>query len=167
MPRSEAGAGEDAWEPALARALRFIEYRPRSSGELMRRLERWGYSEEESRRLVDHLAERGILDDRQFAGQFADELMAKGFGRRRVRVELARKRLGRELIDEVLARYPNSEEPDRAFAVAEARLARMEQRGPDTRKKLVDYLLRRGFSPGEAQSACRRLCDVDTEIWQE
>lgn len=167
MPRSKAGPVEDAEQRALARALRFIEYRPRSSGELMCRLERWGYSEEESRRLVEHLAERGILDDRQFARQFADELMEKGFGQRRVRLELARKRLDRELIDEVLAQYPHSEEPDRALVVAEARLARITQRGPETRKKLADYLLRRGFSRSEAQSACRRLCDVDTEIWQE
>jgi regulatory protein len=165
VPQSDDGPGDDS-ERALARALRFIEYRPRSSGELLRRLEQWGYGEEESRGLVDNLTERGILDDRQFADQFTDELVDKGFGLKRVRSELVRKRLDRELIEEALARYPHEDEFERALQVAEARLARMTRRGPDTGKKLVEYLLRRGFSSGEARKACRRLRDVDTEIWQ-
>ncbi|MFH1149881.1 MAG: regulatory protein RecX [Actinomycetota bacterium] len=143
-----------------------MEYRPRSSGELRARLERWDYDEEEARRLIEHLTERGILDDRQFALQFTDELVAKGFGLRRVRSELVRKRLDRDLIDQALESYPHDEEYDRAREVAALRLARMARRGPDTEKKLVDYLLRRGFSALDARRAYRNLCDVDTEIWQ-
>lgn len=95
-----------------------------------------------------------------------DELVTKGFGLRRVRSELVRKRLDRELIDQALEGYPHDEEYDRAREMAASRLARTNRTGPDTEKKLVDYLLRRGFSAREARRACRSLCDVDTEIWQ-
>lgn len=157
-----AGPGQSAGE-ALDRALRFIEYRPRSRVETTERLRRWGYSAETSLQVVDHLSECGILDDRSFARVYLGEMVRKGFGYYRVRRELLKKKLERELVNDVMEEYPIEEELERALEVA-ANLVR--KRNPaevsTIRQQMLDYLMRRGYSRNVAIEACRLTSDVDT-----
>jgi regulatory protein len=155
-------------EEALARALRFIDYRPRSRGETTDRLVRWGYSLATADDVAEYLERCGIIDDREFAGVFLDEMLRKGYGYYRVRRALIEKRLDRSLVDEVLNGYPIEEELARAAKMAQTHAPRFSQVEPySLNRRLADYLMRRGYSRQIAMEACRLVGDVDTQNWRE
>jgi len=154
---------------ALERALKFIDYRPRSSGETRRRLRRYGYDAANIDEVITHLTEAGILDDGDFGRLFMAELVGKGAGYYRVRSELGKKLIGRELIDELMEAYPMDDELERARAMAERRVGRFDGDAADRaeRKKLAAFLVRRGFSRQVAETAARLTLRVDTQSGTE
>jgi regulatory protein len=153
---------------ALERAIRFIEYRPRSCGETRDRLRRWDYTVAESDEVVAHLEACGLLDDGEFARMFVSEMIRKGFGYQRVRAELFKKRLGREAVDHALEGYPSADELDRALDLAERLALRLgDCSTPTNRRKMMGYLTRKGYSRSIAAEACSRAGDVDTNLGPE
>lgn len=153
---------------ALERAVRFIEYRPRSGGETRNRLRRWGYSITESDEVVVHLEACGLLDDSEFARMFVGEMLLKGFGYQRVRGELFKKRLDRQVVEEVLEAYPSADELNRALGLAKRVAARLGGCStPENKRKMLGYLTRRGYSRAVATEACRLAADVDTNMGPE
>jgi regulatory protein len=119
---------------------------------------------------VDYLQELGLIDDREFARVFTGELVRKELGVYRVRGELLKKRLDRELVEEVLEEvYPFSQETERARSAAVRRVEMLDWNDPaPSMRKLIDYLVRRGFSRQVAQAASRSSRDqVDTQSGPE
>lgn len=154
-------------EKALDRALRFIDYRPRSSGETRSRMRRWGYSADDIDQVVEHLQSVGLIDDVTFARVFMDEMVRKGFGCRRVSDELYKKRLAREVIEEVMSGYPIQDEVERARDAAALRMSRLTGDEPAARRiKIKRYLMRRGFTPEVSEEVCRSFI-VDTQLGAE
>jgi len=153
---------------ALERALRFIEYRPRSAEEIRERLRRWGYDADIANQVILFLEAAGIVDDSEFARLFMNELLRKELGYYRIRSELQKKRLNRDLVEEQMASYPIEKETERACAVAERRLERVS--GEDSlaaQKKISKYLVRRGYSSHVARAAIRLAARVDTQTGRE
>jgi len=167
LAEKEPGNPDEDFSLAVERAVRFIEYRPRSTGETRSRLRRWGYAPATCERVAAYLVEAGILDDHDFARLFMDELLRKGLGRYRVRSELIKKKLDRELVDEVMERYPLEEELERAKGVAEKRFVRTSEPDATSSRKVTEYLMRRGYSREVAAAACRLLTQVDTQTSTE
>ncbi len=168
------GPGEQPTRPetpdgeALDRALRFIEYRPRSRGETRDRLRRWGYPPASCQAVVEYLERCGLLDDREFGRVFLGEMLRKNFGYYRIRSELLKKRLERRTVDEILEDYPSGDEMDRALAAAHP-MARRIQRRADSNAvdRITASLMRRGYPRSVARRAASIACDVDTENWRE
>ncbi|HEY5526240.1 MAG TPA: RecX family transcriptional regulator [Candidatus Anoxymicrobiaceae bacterium] len=153
---------------ALGRALRFIEYRPRSAGETRARLRKSGYDVHTSEGVIDYLTAAGIIDDREFGRLFLNELMRKELGPYRVRSELLKKKLDRELVDELMEEWSQDDEAERARSAAARRFRRMSGEDPEeARKKLVGFLVRKGYSRRVAEAACRMAVQVDTQSGAE
>jgi len=153
---------------ALDRALRFLEYRPRSSGEIRERMRKWGYGNRVSSKVIDYLQARGLVDDREFARLFMEELIEKQFGFYRVREKLFAKRLAKDVVEEVMSDYPSEYEYGRAYELGLARAERMSGQGEQTRqRKLIGFLERRGFPSDVAREVGRSLVRVDTELGRE
>lgn len=169
QPPDERGPGTNAIPDAeaLGRALRFVDYRPRSAGETTSRLRRWGYDARTCQEVTAYLEEAGIIDDREFARLFMGELIRKGLGRYRVRSELIKKKLERELVEEVMEGYPEDEEVERAADAAVRRYSQMGPRDAAADKKVMDHLRRKGFSRQVAGAACRMAAQVDTQSGPE
>jgi regulatory protein len=165
LPPDRDHAGGPELDPeALERALRFIEYRPRSTGETRSRLRRYGYDAQTATQITDHLVSVGILEDRAFANLYMDELIRKGMGCRRVRQELFKKMLDRDVVDEVMESYPLDLETERASEAAGRLLSRISGDDPSgARRKLSAYLMRRGYSRAVAEAVCRQTVRVDTQ----
>jgi regulatory protein len=165
--RERLGAVDD---PAvvLEAALRFLEPRERSIGEVRRRLTRVGYREELVEGAIARLIELGMLDDQAFARTWIESRdRARPRGERALRFELARKGVDRKTADETIAERA-AEHPE-ADAEAAARLLARNARALDRvgdprarRQRAYALLARNGFDPEVAAAASRAL-DATTD----
>ncbi len=138
---------------ARARALKLLGFRAMSRRELVDKLTQKGESPEDAQEAADYLEELGYLDDAQYAASLVRHYAGKGYGPGRVRQELFRRGVPRELWEQALAELP--EDTD---AVDQLIRRRLQGGTPDRKelKKLTDALLRRGFGWGEIKSALAR-----------
>ena len=141
------------------KALEMLSRRPYSRRELKDKLLRKGQDEESAEDCVRWLAERGFLDDGEYAGAVARHYASKGYGPGRVRSELQRRGIDRELWDESLAEMGDGTEKLDAFL--SRRLSDPSDR--DQVRKVGAALFRRGYSWEEIRAALRRF-DAEAEI---
>ena len=94
------------------------------------------------------------MDDAAYAGVIARHYAASGYGPGRVRQELQKRGVPRELWDDALAQLPDSTD-----AIDRFLRRKLGGRTPDRAalKKLSDALLRRGFSWSDIRPALNRL----------
>lgn len=140
----------DAGLRAYQKVLHFIGYRPRTEYEVRRKIQALGCDETLTEDLIARLYRYHYLDDAQYALAYARNRLAnKGYGPRRVQQELARKGIPRSLAESALAELVEPDTLlDTAKALAEKRWDRLA-REPDARKrrkKVSDYLMRRGYT---------------------
>lgn len=140
------------------KALELLSRRPHSRKELKDKLLRRGVSEDDAADCVAWLADRGFLDDGEYAGAVARHYTAKGYGAGRVRSELQRRGIDRELTADTLSDLPDNSGKIDAF------LARRltDPRDRDAVRKVSAALFRRGFSWEEIRAALRRF-DIEEE----
>jgi regulatory protein len=153
---------EEALQQAIARALNYLSFRPRSREEVKRYLER----KETPRELIDRVLERleklELINDQAFA-QFWMESRARfnPKGAQAIKNELRQKGLTREVVDEMV---DDEQDEERAQQAARKKaLILVGQSGMDFktfRLRLGSFLQRRGFSYEIAARTVR-------ELWQE
>lgn len=134
------------------KAMELLTRKPQSRRELERKLEEWEATESESLQICDRLEELGFLNDERYAGQVVRHYSAKGYGLRKVRDELYRRGVPRELWDQALEEAQDS--GDAVDAFLEKKLK--GSRDPKELKKASDALARRGYSWSEISEGLRR-----------
>lgn len=141
-------------ENTKKRALRMLEKRDYSRGEMIDRLMKKGEAPEDAKAVAERLVELRLIDDNNYAAMVARHYAAKGFGAARIRNELYRRFVPRELWDEALSEMP---EPDGSLDA----LLRAKLKTPDPDraelKKATDALRRRGFSWDEIRETVERF----------
>ena len=140
---------------ALARekALSFVSQRQMSAKELRDKLKQKGFDEDTAEYCVQWLLDHGLLDEESYAAAIVRHYAAKGYGAGRIRSELMRRGIPRELQEDALGTMPESDTKiDRFIA---SRLRDPEDR--DELRKLTAALYRRGFSGEEIRSALARF----------
>ena len=143
---------------ARNRAMELLSRRPMSEKELIDKLTRKGEDEETAADCARWLRENGFLNDESYAAAVARHYAAKGYGPGRVRAELSRRGVDRELWDDTLEAMPeNTDKLDRFIS---SRLTDPEDR--DQIRKVSAALYRRGYSWEEIRSALRRF-NAETE----
>lgn len=139
-------------EAAAARALRILDARDRSEGEMRARLLGDGYSEDLCDRVVERLAASGLVDDRRLAQAIVASLaQRKLYGRSRITSELRRRRIPEDIADIALEESAPVETEDERALIAARRLVR---RTPDT-ERLIQRLARMGYTWQAARQAAR------------
>ncbi|MGO9924593.1 MAG: recombination regulator RecX [Mycobacterium sp.] len=136
-------------EQARALCLRLLTARSRTRAELIAQLAKRGYPDTVSARVLDRLADVGLVDDTDFAEQWVQSRRANaGKSRRALAAELHTKGVDNEVISSVLAGIDAGAERDRAEQLVRARLRRETLCGDDVRisRRLVAMLARRGYS---------------------
>ena len=142
------------------KALELLSRRPHSRKELKDKLLRRGIDEEDAEDCVAWLAEHGFLDDGEYAGAVARHYAAKGYGAGRVRSELQRRGIDRELAADTLSDLPDNSGKIDAFLARQ--LTDVNDR--EAVRKVSAALFRRGFSWEEIRAALRRF---DSSIEEE
>ena len=136
-----------------AHALRMIMDTPRSRKEFVKRLEKINCPPEKAQEIAGWLEDLGYLDDAAYAREVAELYTRKGYGKRKIRDELYRRGVPRELWDEALEELPEAAGEIDVFLTGKLRGRTPDQR---EKKRLTDALLRRGFSWGDVKAAWSR-----------
>ena len=135
------------------RGLELLSYRPMSAKELRDKLTEKGEEPAAAEAAVTWLCEHSFLDDARYAGMVVRHYAGKGYGAGRIRQELQRRGVPRELWDEALTELPESDDKlDRFIA---SRLKDPSDRAQV--QKVSAALYRRGFSWEEIRAALARF----------
>ena len=126
------------------KALSYAGGKPTSRRELERKLAQWGADEAEQQAVCDRLEELGILDDRRYGELVVRHYSGRGYGRAKLRDELYRRGVPRQLWDEVLEQAGDPGQAIRDFLDKKLRGQPLPA-DPGERRRLSDALSRRGF----------------------
>lgn len=132
-------------EPSLReRALRHLARRDHSRAELAKKLAAHGEADE-IEAVIERMGELGLQSDRRYAEAFVRGKAAR-FGASRLRGELARRGIERDLIDEALAGECVESEAERARAVLRSRFTAPPADAREWARQ-ARFLQTRGFAP--------------------
>ena len=142
---------------AKAAAANMIGTRALSKRELTRRLVKKGNDESDAQAAADWLEDIGAVDDAGYAAALVRHYGGKGYGPARVREELRRRGVGRELWDEALEEMPESAEILDGLI---QKRCRGDLADPREKKRVSDALLRRGFAWSDVKAAMGRYTEM-------
>lgn len=142
---------------ARGRAAAIISARALSRRELEKRLMQKGETPERAAGAADWLEEIGALDDRSYAASVVRHYGAMGYGPAKMRDELYRRGVPRELWEEALEEQPDPAEAIDRYIASKLRGGALDDR---TMKRISDGLRRRGFRWEDIKDALHRL-DTD------
>lgn len=135
------------YETAREIALRYIDYAPRTTAEVRRRLARAQVTSEVIEAVITALQSAGLLDDARFSREWVESRSgSKRYGRLRLAAELRAKGIPLEQITEALRDIDANSELHAALSLARERLGGTVNPDPATRRRLVAYLQRRGYN---------------------
>lgn len=153
----EAVAASVRASSAKAAAANMIGSRALSKRELTRRLVKKGNDEADAQAAADWLEDIGAVDDAGYAAALVRHYGGKGYGPARVREELRRRGVDRELWDEALEEMPEAAEILDALI---QKKCRGELSDPKEKKRVSDGLLRRGFGWSDVKAAMGRYTEM-------
>jgi regulatory protein len=141
------------------RVLRWIALRSRSVWETEFYLKRKDADESQIKQIIDKLTQLGLLDDRKFAEAFVhDRRLLRSSSSRKIKLELQKKRVPRDIIDQVLA----EDETDTDAMLKDVIVRKRQQsKYRDDELKLMQYLARQGWGYGDIKQALAELSEED------
>ncbi|MDQ3005011.1 MAG: RecX family transcriptional regulator [Chloroflexota bacterium] len=150
---------EDARERAVQQALLFLSYRARSESEIRQNLRKHEMPEEVIEETLARLRQDGLANDGQFAQAWVENRSAfRPRSRRMLAMELRQKGLDDEAVSSALE---DVDDEPLAYEAAKNRAPRLKAlEWADFRKKLSEFLARRGFSYSV-------IAPVVTRIWND
>lgn len=143
-----------------SRAANMISTRPLSKKELFRKLRDKGASEADAADAADWLEGIGALSDAAYAAMLVRHYSAMGYGMAKLRDELYRRGIPKELWEDALAQASDAETVIEKVILQKTKGAALDEKG---RRKLFDLLLRRGFSRQDVKNALSRLGETIEE----
>jgi regulatory protein len=150
---------EDARERAFQQAMLFLSYRARSEAEIRQNLRKHEIPEPVIEQTLERLRQDGLANDNQFARAWVENRSAfRPRSRRLMAMELRQKGLNDEAVSSAVA---DVDDEALAYEAAQKRAVRFKGlEWNEFRKKLSDFLARRGFSYSV-------VAPVVTRIWNE
>ena len=144
-----------------ARAIRILGNRSLSAREIEKRLGSKGVSEEAAAKTVEWLEDVGIVNDEEYALSIVKHYSSKGYGRARIRDELFKRGIGREMWDSALLTLEELDMAEKAYEYLSKKLG--GSRDPQDVRRTADALCRRGFSYEESRTAIKRYIESSEE----
>lgn len=157
-PTDEPGSRGAAYRAAI----RLLEHRDRTASDLRKRLGDRGFDADVLADTLERLQREGFVDDARFAQRYAESMRElRGYGERRIQLELSRRGIDKELVASVssVARADEQETADR-LAVARARRFPTDLPREQALRRLAGYLSRKGFGPDVVWSAAKRALEA-------
>jgi len=150
---------EDARERAYQQAMLYLSYRARSEAEIRKNLRKHEIPDEVIEQTLERLRQDRLADDNQFAHAWVENRNTfRPRSRRVLALELRQKGLDEETVHSAVA---GVDEEALAYEAARKRAGRLESlEWNDFRKKLSEFLARRGFPYSV-------IAPTVTKVWNE
>jgi regulatory protein len=150
---------EDARERAFQQAMLFLSYRARSESEIRQNLRKHEIPEPVIEQTLERLRQGGLANDHQFASAWVENRSVfRPRSRRMMAMELRQKGLNDEAVSAAIEKM---DDEALAYEAAQKKVARYKGlEWNEFRKKLSDFLARRGF-------AYSVIAPVITRLWNE
>lgn len=141
-------------------ALRLLAYRQRSEKEIEIALRRKDYEEENINYTLDYLKRNKYINDEYFAKSFiADKQNLNGYGYQRIKYELIKKGIDKEIIESYLIN-DSDEEFELALNIGRKKLKSYSNQDKNAIwRKLGGFLQRRGYSYEIVSKVLRTLLE--------
>ncbi len=143
------------------RAANMISARPLSRKELLKRLREKGALEADAEGAADWLEEIGALNDADYAAMLVRHYGGMGYGEAKIRDELYRRGVPRELWADALSKSPDAKETILRVIAQKTKGRALDEKG---RRRLSDMLLRRGFAWRDVRAALAEIGENTTEF---
>lgn len=146
---------EEAFEVTYRRALQFISRRQHTTDEIRKKLRRKQAQDDLIEKVIEMLEETALLDDLNFARAWVENRQVfRPRGKKVLRLELRKKGVSNDLIEEVLNGFDDEEA---AYKAAEKAFPRYQSLPRElAEQRFLAYLARRGFDYG----LCRKVADA-------
>jgi regulatory protein len=136
-----------------------LKFRLRSENELFGRLIRKKFSEETAKEVVAFLEEKKFIDDNIFAKAWLNSRLKRRLGLRRIKQELKQKGINKGIIETEIAKVKSYSEAETVLELAKERLGKSKAIEPvKAKRRVYEFLLRRGFSPEIVIDTLNQLC---------
>ena len=141
------------------KAIKIMGNRRLSSSEIKKRLIQKGEDEENAESTTLWLEQMGLVDDQEYATLIVSHYLNRGYGIARIRDELYRRGIPRELLDEALKSIDDTQ----MLEAADIFLQKKLKSGFDQKdvKRASDALLRRGFTYEETKTAIDKILNAE------
>ena len=136
-------------EKVVTEAINILSRREYTRWELGRKLLARDHPADLVEKALDEMEKAGYVDDREYARRFQETRDEWGY--RRLRDELARRGISRQVLDETLV-FDEDEEFRRALCLVRSWKPQLSE------KQIVGRLLRRGFREDVAKGLARKSC---------
>jgi regulatory protein len=153
----------DAQEIAIQQAIKFISYRPRSTEEVRKNLQKHNLNDEVVELVIQKCLNNGLLDDKQFAKTWIENRSEfRPSGKRALEFELKQHGINPQIIDPLLE---NLDEETLAYKATLKKSNKFLNSDYQTfRQKLYRHLNQRGFSYDVILTAINQVWDnIKTE----
>jgi regulatory protein len=173
-PADAEERGPEADHEAIARKILLDQLtgQARSRAELATKLARKHVPDEVAEPLLDRFEEVGLVDDAAFAREWTQSRQtSRGLARRALGVELRRKGVAQDVIDDALEDVTDDDERAAARRLVERKLRTISGLEEQVQvRRLVGMLGRKGYGPGVAYSVVREVMGdtvLDHEVTDE
>ena len=150
---AEALQGSAQRQQRKEKALELLARKPQSRRELEKKLAQWGAEEDEVQTVCDRMEQLGYLNDAEYAARVVRHYSAKGFGPGKLRDELYRRGVPRDLWQEAM---DQAEDPAQSIDAFVAKKLAGKTADRQNLKKVSDALVRRGYRWPDINDALRR-----------
>lgn len=157
-------SAEEQARQAVITVLRLLAASPKSSQVIKKKLAAKGFPDDVIEHALNELRGQGILDDTKYAQDLMARMtLGKAAGRHRIAFELKRHGIPQKVRNELLDTISNEDEAERALEQARLKWPGWSKLDPQKRKKrLYDFLIRKGYDFQIAQDILQRLSKEPT-----
>ncbi|MDI6799262.1 MAG: regulatory protein RecX [Actinomycetota bacterium] len=146
----------------MGQALKYLSFRNRSRREISDYLAKKGHDEDTISDILVRLAGSALVDDRTFCRDWIEsKKRGRPVGPNRIRFELTKKGISREMIDGCLDEFYSADEEGVLAASLAKRFDKTAKDPIRQRKRLGDYLISRGFSLEVASRVSKEIYEFD------
>lgn len=139
-------------------ALHYIGYKMRTVKEIRMKLSEKEFSEEVIEKVIAFLEKYGYADDREYCRKYIKEkLRMKPKSGYALKIELRQRGISARIIDEVMAETEMDEESDAFHWLERKSRGQWPPADEKKKKKLYDFLLRKGYSYDVIGEAFRQM----------
>lgn len=157
---------ENEFFEAKISALRFLSIRNHSRNELRQKLLRKKFSEEIIEKVLNELSQLSYLNDKKFAEQFFNELIGKHFGPLKIKNEMMKRGIDKQIMDEILRDYFNDENFQKEVILNYLQKNKFPKKikSINDLQKIYNHLSGRGFGSSAILKALREKFEEIEEL---